>query len=124
MTSSELNPAQCKEELSAFATKLGAVVTGVADPASFSAAPDGHRPADLLPGAKSVFVIGGGHGVKIFMQILPTEGDPWLGDGGLQQPHIPYSGRTAVTFNLVPVNGEDSAQAEEFRVQGSVRQSL
>ena len=42
------------------ATKAGAVVMGVADAGAFDAAPEGFRPADLLPGARSVVVLGGG----------------------------------------------------------------
>ena len=48
-----------KEELAAVAMKSGALVSGVADAAGFDAAPEGRRPADILPHAKSVFVIGG-----------------------------------------------------------------
>ncbi len=48
-----------KGELLAFAAKGGALVAGVADANAFGAAPEGHRPGDLLPGAKSVFVVGG-----------------------------------------------------------------
>ncbi len=55
----KLDMARCKEELSAFAIKSGAVVTGVADAEAFTDAPEGHRPTDLLPRAKSVFVVGG-----------------------------------------------------------------
>ena len=45
----KLDMARCKEELSAFAIKSGAVVTGVADAEAFTDAPEGHRPTDLLP---------------------------------------------------------------------------
>jgi len=41
------------------ARKGGALAFGVADAEAFGAAPEGHRPADLLPGAKSVIVLGG-----------------------------------------------------------------
>lgn len=48
-----------KDEIIAFARKGGALAVGVADASAFSAAPKGHRPADFLPGAKSVLVVGG-----------------------------------------------------------------
>jgi epoxyqueuosine reductase QueG len=48
-----------KEDLRAFALKSGATVMGVADAEAFAAAPDGKRPTDYLPGAKSVVVMGG-----------------------------------------------------------------
>ena len=48
-----------KSELAATAAKSGVLVSGVADANAFDAAPDGRRPVDLLPKAKSVFVIGG-----------------------------------------------------------------
>jgi hypothetical protein len=48
-----------KGELMAFARKGGALAAGVADAEAFTAAPEGHRPTDLLPGAKSVLVVGG-----------------------------------------------------------------
>jgi hypothetical protein len=57
------------------ALKAGATVVGVADAAAFDAhAPAGHRPADLLPGARTVVVVGGAQ---------PRAGDwmaasPWL----------------------------------------------
>ena len=48
-----------KLSLEKAARKAGALVFGVADPDQFTAAPEGRRPRDLLPGAKSVIVIGG-----------------------------------------------------------------
>jgi epoxyqueuosine reductase QueG len=48
-----------KEELFAYAKKSGALTVGVADAGAFEDAPEGHRPADLLPGAKAVLVLGG-----------------------------------------------------------------
>ena len=50
---------EIKAELTKFALGRGALVSGVADAGDFLAAPEGHRPADILPNAKSVFVIGG-----------------------------------------------------------------
>lgn len=41
------------------ARKGGALITGVAGADVFDDAPEGHRPADLLPGAKAVYVVGG-----------------------------------------------------------------
>jgi hypothetical protein len=48
-----------KDELQQLALKSGALVFGVADAAAFEAAQAGYRPADLLPGARSVIVCGG-----------------------------------------------------------------
>jgi hypothetical protein len=48
-----------KQALAEFALKGGALVIGVAAADAFTAAPEGHRPRDLLPGAKSVVVLGG-----------------------------------------------------------------
>ena len=48
-----------KSELASVARKSGALVSGVAGAGAFSAAPEGRRPADILPKAKIVFVIGG-----------------------------------------------------------------
>ncbi len=50
---------ETKESLKAFCAKKGALVTGVAAAAAFDDAPEGFRPGDLLPKAKSVIVIGG-----------------------------------------------------------------
>lgn len=48
-----------RQALEAAALKAGALVFGVADAAAFQAAAAGYRPEDLLPGAKSVIVVGG-----------------------------------------------------------------
>ena len=48
-----------KIELIDQAKRGGALVSGVADASAFHMAPEGHRPTDLLPGAKAVFVVGG-----------------------------------------------------------------
>jgi len=48
-----------KTELAAISRKSGALVSGVADAAAFTAAPEGRRPTDILPKARSVYVIGG-----------------------------------------------------------------
>ncbi len=40
-------------------TQLGADLVGVAGVDRFAGAPDGHRPDELLPGAKSVIVMAG-----------------------------------------------------------------
>jgi len=68
-------PPHAERTLKSVALKGGAVVCGVADAAAFDAhAPAGHRPADLLPGARAVVVVGGA---------APREGDwaatsPWV----------------------------------------------
>lgn len=46
-------------ELEALARKGGALAFGIADAQAFTAAADGHRPTDLLPGARCVIVVGG-----------------------------------------------------------------
>jgi epoxyqueuosine reductase len=51
--------AVAKTELFAVASKSGALVTGVAAADAFEQEPDGRRPGDLLPRARSVLVIGG-----------------------------------------------------------------
>ena len=48
-----------KSELATIARKSGALVSGVAGADAFHAAPEGRRPPDILPKAKSVFVMGG-----------------------------------------------------------------
>ena len=49
-----------KARIKEFALKRGALVCGVASAESFDGvAPDGHRPWDLLPAARSVVVVGG-----------------------------------------------------------------
>ena len=48
-----------REMIEDTARKGGALVFGVANPADFTAAPEGHRPEDLLPGVRSVIVVGG-----------------------------------------------------------------
>ncbi len=50
---------QAKQELETFAIKNGALVCRVASADAFTDAPEGFRPADLLPRAKSVVVVGG-----------------------------------------------------------------
>ena len=68
-------PAGATKHLKMMALKGGATVVGVADAAAFDAhAPAKHRPADLLPGARTVVVMGGAQ---------PRAGDwmaasPWL----------------------------------------------
>lgn len=61
MTANDASPTagNIKGELIEFAKKGGALVVGIADAAAFTAAPEGHRPTDFLPGAKSVVVVGG-----------------------------------------------------------------
>ncbi len=62
-------------KLKSVALKGGATVCGIADAAAFDAhAPEKHRPGDLLPGARTVIVVGGSQ---------PREGDwaatsPWV----------------------------------------------
>ena len=48
-----------REIIEKTARKGGALTFGVADPAKFIAAPEGYRPEDLLPGVRSVIVVGG-----------------------------------------------------------------
>jgi hypothetical protein len=68
-------PPRATERLKSFALGAGAAVVGVADAAAFDAhAPANHRPGDLLPGARTVVVVGGSQ---------PRAGDwvatsPWL----------------------------------------------
>jgi hypothetical protein len=68
-------PPNAAASLKSVALKSGAAVCGVADAAAFAArAPDKQRPDDLLPGARSVVVVGGAQ---------PREGDwaatsPWV----------------------------------------------
>ena len=68
-------PADATARVKAQALKAGATVVGIADAAAFDAhAPSGHRPGDLLPGARTVVVVGGAQ---------PRAGDwvamsPWL----------------------------------------------
>ncbi len=60
MTDADIsNPRAYKDELIEQATRGGALVAGVADVEAFHMAPEGHRPTDLLPGARAVFVVGG-----------------------------------------------------------------
>ncbi len=56
----DISAAEAKAAVVEAATRAGALVVGVADAEAFEAAPEGFRPADLLPGAKRVVVIGGG----------------------------------------------------------------
>ena len=68
-------PPNATATLKSLALKAGATVCGAADAAAFDAlAPPGHRPSDLLPGARAVVVVGGAQ---------PREGDwaatsPWV----------------------------------------------
>ena len=68
-------PSGAAKQLKSVALKSGATVCGIADAAAFDAhAPAKHRPGDLLPGARSVVVVGGAQ---------PREGDwaatsPWV----------------------------------------------
>ena len=68
-------PSNATKRLKTIAMSAGAAVVGVADAAAFDAhAPARHRPADLLPGARTVVVVGGAQ---------PRAGDwvatsPWL----------------------------------------------
>ena len=55
----ELDFNACRKELDALSRKGGAVITGVADATAFTEVPEGQRPTDLLPKARSVYVVGG-----------------------------------------------------------------
>ncbi len=48
-----------RADLDATARRSGALLTGVAAADAFDAAPEGRRPGDVLPRARSVFVLGG-----------------------------------------------------------------
>src|SRR5262245_47930134 len=49
-----------EDEIKAIGRRAGARVVGIAAASAFDAhAPEGHRPADFLPGARSVVVAGG-----------------------------------------------------------------
>lgn len=52
--------ADARAELETMAKRGGALVVGIADAEAFVAAPEGFRPGDLLPDARTVVVIGGG----------------------------------------------------------------
>jgi len=54
-----LNAAACKQEILGLAEKGGALVSGVADAEAFTEVSAVRVPADLLPGARSVVVVGG-----------------------------------------------------------------
>ncbi len=56
---SQIDFKEAKSEIGAIAAKSGALVSGVAAADAFMAAPEGRRPSDILPHARSVFVIGG-----------------------------------------------------------------
>jgi hypothetical protein len=71
---SEVLAPEATARLKQAALRVGASVCGVADAAAFDAhAPAGHRPGDLLPGARTVVVVGGAQ---------PRAGDwrasPWV----------------------------------------------
>lgn len=51
--------ARLKAQIEEAARKAGALTFGVADASAFDGAPEGQRPTDLLPAAKSVIVVGG-----------------------------------------------------------------
>ena len=59
MTKTKLDPLACKQTITEFATRGGALTVGIADVEAFQAAPADHQPAALLPAAKSVVVLGG-----------------------------------------------------------------
>tara|TARA_B100000676_G_C18033367_1_gene820211 strand:+ start:490 stop:1338 length:849 start_codon:yes stop_codon:yes gene_type:complete len=54
-----MNVDEIRAQLEKLALKSGALTFGIADAAAFDAASEGHRPTDLLPGAKAVIVVGG-----------------------------------------------------------------
>ncbi len=56
---SQVNLDDAKTEIASVAAKSGVLVSGVAAANAFDAAPEGRRPTDILPRARSVFVIGG-----------------------------------------------------------------
>ena len=60
MSAADLDLMQAhKRELGELAKKAGALASGVADANAFTAAMEGQRPTELLPGCKTVFVLGG-----------------------------------------------------------------
>ncbi|PON11578.1 hypothetical protein C2W62_44070, partial [Candidatus Entotheonella serta] len=73
-THDEIDAQQAKEALQAFASKNGALVCGVAAVEAFhDDAPEGFRPTDILPRAKTVVVVGGKIGVYITCFLSPSE---------------------------------------------------
>lgn len=58
-TSGDRDPNAVKSLLRDMAEKGGALVFGVASADDFAMAPEGYRPGDILPGARSVLVVGG-----------------------------------------------------------------
>jgi len=54
-----IDPLAAKEEIADFAQRGGALAFGIASIDGFAAAPEGHRPEDLLGGAQAVIVVGG-----------------------------------------------------------------
>ena len=69
-------PDDARHRLRDVALRAGAVVCGIADAAAFEKhAPAGHRPADFLPGARAVIVVGGA---------APRAGD-WRADPSVLQ---------------------------------------
>lgn len=58
-SANDVDKAEVTDRIKAFALSRGADVVGVADPASWEEyVPEGHRPYDILPGARSVVVVG------------------------------------------------------------------
>ena len=55
----DINKQSPTGQIKEFALKIGASVVGVADPKAWEEyVPEGHRPYDILPGARSVVVVG------------------------------------------------------------------
>ncbi|MBI4634783.1 MAG: hypothetical protein HY727_00405 [Candidatus Rokubacteria bacterium] len=88
-------PPDAKARLKETALRAGAVACGVASAAAFEPlAPAGHRPGDLLPGARSVVVVGGAQ---------PRAGDwiarsPWVLESMSTTERIQSVGRRVAQF--------------------------
>ena len=59
MSSEGVGSTETRDQIIAYAKKGGAMTVGVADADGFTDAPSGFHPEDLLPGARSVIVLGG-----------------------------------------------------------------
>lgn len=83
-----MNAETPEREIKAEAVRAGAAVAGIASADAVNAvAPAGHRPEDLLPGAKSVIVVAGGQ---------PT-GGAWFAGSARVQASIGYNRSVAST---------------------------
>lgn len=88
-----------------------------------------HRPGPLITVNERVVLneveeIGSSHLVKVGVRVVTAKSDRRHGHRGLKKPQVSNTPVPAVPLDLVAVDFQDFAEAEESRADGLLRQAL